>query len=174
MTRFLLVPGRGIPGPEHWSRRWADAHPAYRWAPEPPGPPLILRERVGALHAAVSESDEAAVLIAHSAGCITTAAWAANHTGPVRAALLVTPPRIDGFKPDDPSDIPWVTPRGKLPFRAVLVASRTDPYTTFEQFEQLAEDWGAELVDAGDVGHLDTATGFGPWPQGERLLNELR
>lgn len=128
---------------------------------------------MAALDAAVNESDEPVVLIAHSGGCITTAVWAARHTGPVRAALLVTPPHIDGYEPDDPTDIPWVVPRGKLPFRAVVVASRTDPYTTFAQFERFADDWGAALVDAGDVGHLDTATGFGPWPDGERLVSDL-
>jgi predicted alpha/beta hydrolase family esterase len=154
-------------------RRWADAHPDYRWAPYPPGPPLVLRDRVAALDAAVGESQEPAVLIAHSGGCITAVAWAAAHAGPVRAALLVTPPHLDGFEPDDPSDLPWAVPRGRLPFRAVVVASRTDPYTTMEQFERYAEDWGAELVDAGEVGHLDTAAGFGPWPDGERLVREL-
>jgi predicted alpha/beta hydrolase family esterase len=153
-------------------RRWAEAHPDYRWAPEPPGPPLVLKDRVAALHQAISEDAEPAVLIAHSAGCITSVVWAARHVGPVRAALLVTPPIIDGFQPDDPSDIPWVIPRTRLPFPAVVVASRTDPYTTVEQFEQLADAWGAELFDAGDVGHLDTATGFGPWPDGEQLLSE--
>ncbi|MEU7588884.1 alpha/beta hydrolase [Micromonospora sp. NPDC049230] len=173
MTRHLLVPGRGIARAEHWLRRWAETHPEYRWAPEPPGPPLILRDRVAALHTAVGESDEPAVLIAHSAGCITVALWAATHSGPVRAAMLVTPPRITGAEPDDPSDIPWVVPRARLPFRTIVVASRSDPYTTFAQFEQFAEDWGAELVDAGDVGHLDTASGFGPWPEGERLVSEL-
>ncbi|GIF00746.1 hypothetical protein Ari01nite_82100 [Paractinoplanes rishiriensis] len=154
-------------------RRWADARPGYRWAPEPPKPPLVLRQRVAALDAAVSGSDEPAILIAHSAGCITTVVWAARHTGPVRAALLVTPPYIDGAEPDEPGDVPWVVPRGRLPFPAVLVASRTDPYTSFAQFEQFAADWGAELVDAGDAGHLDTAGGFGPWPDGERLVTEL-
>jgi predicted alpha/beta hydrolase family esterase len=173
VTRYLLVPGRGVPRPEHWLRRWADAHPEYRWAPEPPGPPLILRDRVAALHVAVSESDEPAVLIAHSAGCITTVVWAAQHAGPVRAALLVTPPYVDGLEPDDDSDLAWVTPRSRLPFRAVVVASRTDPYTSFRQFERFAEDWGADLIDAGDVGHLDTASGFGRWPDGERLVSEL-
>jgi predicted alpha/beta hydrolase family esterase len=29
------------------------------------------------------------------------------------------------------------------------------------------------LFDAGDVGHLDTGSGFGPWPDGERLVSEL-
>jgi predicted alpha/beta hydrolase family esterase len=66
-----------------------------------------------------------------------------------------------------------LVPRGKLPFRAIVVAGQTDPYTTFAQFEQLADDGGAELVDAGDVGHLDTATGFGPRPDGEQLVSAL-
>jgi predicted alpha/beta hydrolase family esterase len=168
-----MVPGRGIPTPEHWLRRMAAEHPHYRWAPEPPGPPLILRDRVAALDAAVNESDEPAVLIAHSAGCVSTVIWAARHTGPVRAALLVTPPYVDGYAPDVPTDLPWVVPRARLPFRAVVVASRTDPHTTMPQFRQYADDWGADLVDAGDAGHLDTASGFGPWPDGERLVAGL-
>lgn len=177
MTRHLLVPGRGIPKPEHWLRRWADAHPEYRWAPYPPGPPFTLEERVAALHEAVMADDEPAVLIAHSAGCITTVVWAARHAGPVRAALLVTPPYLDPEwvpGPDDTADfVSVVVPRERLPFRTVLVASRTDPYTTFPQFEQYAADWGAELYDAGEVGHIETASGHGPWPDGERLVAAL-
>jgi predicted alpha/beta hydrolase family esterase len=177
MTRHLLVPGRGIPKPEHWLRRWADAHPEYRWAPYPPGPPFTLEERVAALHEAVMADDEPAVLIAHSAGCITTVVWAARHAGPVRAALLVTPPYLDPERvpgADDTADfVSVVVPRERLPFRTVLVASRTDPYTTFPQFEQYAADWGAELYDAGEVGHIETASGHGPWPDGERLVAAL-
>lgn len=174
VSRHLLVPGRGQPRPEHWLRRWAEAHPEYRWAPEPPEPPLVLRDRVAALDRAVREDDEPVVLIAHSAGCISTVVWAAGHSsGPVRGALLVTPPYIEGYPPDDPGDIPWVVPRIRLPFPAIVVASRTDPHCTFAQSEQYAADWGAELVDAGDAGHLDTASGYGPWPDGERLLRRL-
>jgi predicted alpha/beta hydrolase family esterase len=121
---------------------------------------------VAALHRAISEDDEPAMLIAHSAGCIVTARWAADHAGPVRAALLVTPPYLNGGEP-------WLAPRTRLPFRAIVVASRTDPYCTFAQSKQYAEDWGAELFDAGDAGHLDTASGFGLWPAGERLVGEL-
>ena len=161
MTRHLLVPGRNRPRPEHWQQRWADSYPGYRWAPPPPGPPLVLEDRVAALHEAVTASDEPAVLIAHSGGCIATVLWAAQHTGPVRGALLVAPPHLD------------IVPRGRLPFRAILVASRTDPYTTFEQFQRYAGEWGAELYDAGDAGHLETAGGYGPWPEGERLVARL-
>jgi predicted alpha/beta hydrolase family esterase len=134
---------------------------------------------VAALQEAVAEAAEPAVLVAHSAGCLTVAAWAAEHSGPVRAALLVTPPYIDPAWKAEPGDHPdggvWApVPRARLPFRAVLVASRTDPYTTFAQFAQYAEDWGAELFDAGDAGHIETASGHGPWPDGERLVAELR
>ncbi|WP_281179099.1 alpha/beta hydrolase [Actinoplanes sp. NBRC 101535] len=156
------MPGRGVPFPNHWSRQWARAHPGYRWAPEPPGPPYQPDERVAALDAALGESDEPAVLIAHSAGCLTVAIWATRHAGPVQAALLATPPWV-----------PELTPEQKLPFRSLLVASSNDPHATLEQSERLARDWGAEFVDAGAVGHLDSASGFGPWPQGEKLLQRL-
>ncbi|WP_196279081.1 alpha/beta hydrolase [Catellatospora vulcania] len=45
--------------------------------------------------------------------------------------------------------------------------------TTFPQFESYAADWGAELYDAGDVGHIETASGHGHWPDGERLVAGL-
>jgi predicted alpha/beta hydrolase family esterase len=160
MTRHLLVPGRGRPKPQHWQQQWS-AKPGHRWAPEPPGPPFVLEERVAALHEIISENDEPAILIAHSAGCRTTVSWAARHTGPVHAALLVAAPHF----PD--------APRTRLPFTSILVASRTDPYCTFEDAQAYARDWGAELVDAGDAGHIDTSAGYGPWPDGERLVQRL-
>jgi len=38
---------------------------------------------------------------------------------------------------------------------------------------QEAADWGADLVDAGDAGHINTASGYGPWPGGEELIGRL-
>jgi predicted alpha/beta hydrolase family esterase len=103
--------------------------------------------------------------------------WAIRHIGPVRAALLVTPPYRDPHWTPGPQDSPTVAfgvvPREKLPFRTILVASRNDPYTTFAQFQQYAEDWGAEMFDAGEAGHIETASGYGPWPDGERLVDAL-
>jgi predicted alpha/beta hydrolase family esterase len=161
VTRFLLVPGRGVPFPNHWSRQWARAHRGSRWAPEPPGGPYVTADRVAALQTVLAVSAEPAILIAHSAGCLTVAWWAREFTGPVVAALLVTPPAVDG------------TPRERLPFRSIVVVSRDDPQSTFEQGELLARDWGAELFDAGPVGHLDSSSGFGPWPDGEKLVARL-
>ncbi|GAA1690870.1 alpha/beta hydrolase [Glycomyces endophyticus] len=161
--RFLAVPGRGVPLPGHWQREWA-ARPGWAWAPEPPGPPVVFAERVAALQAAVAASLEPVVLVAHSAGCVTVATWALAHgPGPVRAALLVTPP----FLREEP------VPMAPLPFRSLVVASSDDPYCTPEGAAAYARAWGAERFDAGAVGHLDAKTGFGPWPEGERLVAAL-
>ncbi|RAK31290.1 hypothetical protein B0I29_11596 [Actinoplanes lutulentus] len=160
--RRLLVPGRGVALPEHWSWQWARERAGFQWAPEPPGPPFEPEDRVADLQAVLSAGDGPAVLVAHSAGCATVGFWARRHTGPVRAALLVTPPWVED----------WM-PRERLPFRSVVVASRDDPHATFAQAAALAAGWGAEVWDAGPVGHLDSKTGFGPWPAGERLVEAL-
>jgi predicted alpha/beta hydrolase family esterase len=54
------------------------------------------------------------------------------------------------------------------------VASRTDPYLTFERATELAKAWGSSLVEAGDAGHLNTDAGYGPWPDGEGILSDLQ
>jgi predicted alpha/beta hydrolase family esterase len=161
VTRFLLVPGRGVPFPNHWSRQWARAHRDWVWAPEPPGAPYVAEDRVAALQAVLSRSAEPAILIAHSAGCLTVAFWARQHTGPVAGALLVTPPAVPA------------TPREPLPFRSITVVSRDDPHCPYRDGVRLAQDWGSELFDAGLVGHLDSKSGFGPWPDGEKLVVRL-
>lgn len=177
MTRYLIVPGRGVPSADHWSCGWVKADPEFTWAPKPPGPPFVVADRVAALHAAISSDEEPAVLIAHSAGCLIVAVWASEHTGPVHAALLVTPPYVaPGWTPEDPENFDGFTgtvPRRPLPFRSILVASQNDPFATFDQFQEYAQDWGSKLFNAGPVGHLDSKTGFGAWREGERLARSL-
>ena len=57
-------------------------------------------------------------------------------------------------------------PRERLPFPTMLVASRNDHYGAYEVAEELAEAWGALLMDAGEAGHINTDAGYGPWPEG--------
>jgi predicted alpha/beta hydrolase family esterase len=37
----------------------------------------------------------------------------------------------------------------------------------------LAHAWGSRLVDLGNVGHLNPASGYGPWPRAEAFIREL-
>jgi uncharacterized protein len=56
--------------------------------------------------------------------------------------------------------------RAPLPFTSLVVASRDAPRCAYARAEEFAATWGAGIVDAGESGHIDTAGGFGPWPEG--------
>ncbi|MFC0529138.1 RBBP9/YdeN family alpha/beta hydrolase [Phytohabitans kaempferiae] len=170
MTRVLLVPGRSPAGPGHWLTLWADAHPEYVWVRRRTTPDIDLDDRVAALDRVLAADPEPAVLVATSLGCLTVARWAAGAgggvpaaRGQVVAALLTVPPDV----PD------LVDPLPRLPFRTVVVGSRDDEHMSFARAQAFAEALGADFYDGGAVGHLNTASGYGPWPDGERLLARL-
>ena len=85
---------------------------------------------VARLEDVVLSCDEPAVLAAHSLGCILVAAWAAhsNNTHRVKAALLVAPGDVE--RPDIRDQLPSWSPieLQALPFPAVLLGSRNDPF----------------------------------------------
>jgi predicted alpha/beta hydrolase family esterase len=64
-------------------------------------------------------------------------------------------------------------PRARLPFRSIVAASRNDPLAVFDRVAELARDWGGELVDLGEVGHLNPASGYGEWPRADDFIAEL-
>jgi predicted alpha/beta hydrolase family esterase len=37
----------------------------------------------------------------------------------------------------------------------------------------LAKDWGSETVHLGAVGHLNPASGYGPWAMAKALIKRL-
>lgn len=61
-------------------------------------------------------------------------------------------------------------PTDPLPFPSVLIASRNDPHCGYDSAGEYALSWGSTLVDAGEVGHLNTESGHGPWPEGAMRL----
>jgi predicted alpha/beta hydrolase family esterase len=63
----------------------------------------------------------------------------------------------------------------RLPFRSLVIGSGNDPYCTVDEAQELAGHWGADFVLAGDVGHINSESGHGPWPEGSmRLAGFLR
>jgi uncharacterized protein len=165
---ILIIPGWTNSGPDHWQSRWLQrlktAHRVEQDDWEHPHARDWSRNIVAAAQAAPRPT----VLVAHSCG-VAAVAHAANRLagGHVIGAFLVAPvsevetrniPEIDqGFCP---------FPRDPFPFPSLLVASRNDPLCSYEDAGDLALSWGSTLVDAGDVGHLNTASGHGPWPEG--------
>lgn len=180
----LIVPGLRDHVPDHWQTVLADRLPRVASVPPSGRGDLDIRRRTEAIDAAVAAIAGPVILVAHSAGAVMVAHWAAHSAARARrqviGALLAAPPDIETAMPDGYPTLPqlreagWLpVPRARLPFPAIVAASRNDPLARYARVETLAQDWGARLVDLGEVGHLNPASGFGPWPLAEALIGEL-
>jgi predicted alpha/beta hydrolase family esterase len=171
--RVLILPGLYNSGPEHWQSHWEAEHPFIRvnqrdW--ETPD----RAEWVETLQRAVTAEPGPVVLVAHSLACCLVAHWAGAHPGEdVRGALLVAPSDVEA-----PSYPPGTTgfqpmPLARLPFPSIVAASTDDEYVTLDRAEQFASAWGSRLAVVGPLGHINSASRLGSWPQGFALLREL-
>jgi hypothetical protein len=113
------------------------------------------------------------VLVAHSLGCLLTVHWALETRLTAHAALLVGVPNPD--RPSFPLEIRGFSPlpMRPLPFASIVVASSDDPYGSLEFARACAAAWGSRFVSVGAAGHINTASGYGEWPEGLQLLAQL-
>jgi len=167
----LLLPGWQNSGPDHWQSRWEALH-GYRRVDQHDWMTPKRGDWIARLEDVILGCDGPVVLVAHSLGCILTAAWAqvSRSTARVQGALLVAPgdAERDALRDVLPSWAPIV--RQRLPFPSVLVGSRNDPYGALARVQGLASDWGSRWVDLGEAGHINAESGLGDWPAGHALL----
>jgi predicted alpha/beta hydrolase family esterase len=163
---ILVIPGLGGSGPDHWQTRWeAKLSTARRVIQSDWDQPKLDAWR-GTIIEAVEQSSRPVVLVAHSLGALTVAHAAPALRGKVRGGFLVAPPAQPALAALDCIDPAFGDPVGTLTFPALLIASRDDPYASYEASEKLAATLGADLVDAGNSGHINSESGHGPWPEG--------
>ncbi|MER7841935.1 alpha/beta fold hydrolase [Streptomyces sp. NPDC096040] len=180
----VIVPGLRDHVRDHWqtllAERLAEAGRVVRTVPPLERERLSLEAQVGNLAAALAPLHGPILLVAHSAGVMTTVHWAQRHRADVRGALLATPP---DFETPLPAGYPtgvelaahgWTpVPRKPLPFPSVVAASANDPLGAPECVAELARSWDSRLVELGAVGHLNPASGYGEWPLAEELIRIL-
>ncbi len=174
--RVLLLPGLYNSGPEHWQTHWQAEHPEFVRVEQRDWETPDRREWVETLQRAIAADPGPAVLVAHSAACSLVAHWAAAHPESVqtiRGALLAAPADVDapGF-PSGPTGFAPM-PLAPLPFPSIVVASTNDEYVTLPRAAQLALAWGSRLEVLGALGHINSASNLGSWPEGFALLREL-
>lgn len=174
MAAILIVPGYQNSGPGHWQSLWEGSLRDAKRVEMPNWDFPHKVDWVEALDEVIADCTEPPILVGHSLGCLAIVHWATDHDREVRGALLAAPtdverpdvlPLLRGFAP---------IPRQRLPFQAILAASSDDPFLAPARAHTLASDWGARLVDLGPCGHLNLASGHGPWPRGESLLADIR
>lgn len=164
---ILIVPGWGNSGPDHWQTRWQDKLSTARRVEQPDWEKPDRDIWVNNVIAAANAAPRPVVLLAHSIG-VAAAVHAAGRLSPHRVigAFLVAPPS-EAFASGEAALATFAPyPKERLPFPSVLVASRNDLICDFDAATILAVTWGARLADAGEAGHINTASGHGPWPEG--------
>ena len=180
---FLIVPGLRDHVEEHWQTLLARQLPKSVTVPPLEHDKLSRTSRVDALNNTLAGIQGPVVIIAHSAGCITTVHWASLHAqqaGRIHAALLATPADVENPMPAGYPTLEQLQGNGwtpipclPLPFKTMVAASGNDPLAKFARAEGLAAAWKASLVDLGEVGHLNPAGGYGPWDDVHALLQQL-
>ncbi|MFF4762245.1 RBBP9/YdeN family alpha/beta hydrolase [Streptomyces sp. NPDC001292] len=176
----VIVPGLRDHVPDHWQTILGNKIENSRTVPPLETDRLSCDAQVAALDEVLSDISGPVVLVAHSAGVMTTVHWAQRHHRSVKGALLAAPPDFDTQLPEGyptPEALRtngWTpTPRTLLPFPSIVAAGTNDPLAEADRVADLARAWGSRLVVLGPVGHLNPASGYGEWPRAEELIREL-
>ena len=122
----------------------------------------------------VGAATKPVVLVAHSLGVAATVHAAPHIAGRVAGAFLVAPPDVANAqaRPRHLASFgPY--PREPLPFPSLVVASRNDPFGSYEHADDIAGAWGSLLLDAGEAGRINTESGHGPWPEGTMVFAQF-
>jgi predicted alpha/beta hydrolase family esterase len=53
-----------------------------------------------------------------------------------------------------------------LPFPSRLIVSSDDAFCSVERAQTLGAAWGSDVSIIAGAGHLNSASGHGPWPEG--------
>lgn len=176
----LVVPGLRDETPGHWQALLAGEMLNTVSLPAMGRTNIDLTARIGQIEEAVRAIAGPVIVVAHSGGVIATVHWAKRTRARIHGAFLATPPTFsDPLGPEFPALAEferqgWTpVPRSPLPFRTIVAASRNDPLGAYEGVCELARASGARVVDLGESGHLNPASGFGPWPMAAQLIRDL-
>lgn len=179
MVAYVIIPGIDGSDEHHWQTLWQRDwnRSAVRIRPASWSRPGLddWVSSVDVAYARASRLDDRVVLVAHSLGCWAASSWLERATSVrVAGAFLVAPPDPHGpaFPRREASSFLTLTAQ-PLPCPALVVVSTDDPYCAPQQAAGLADAWGARRQVAGAHGHLNSASGLGPWPHGRDLLSTL-
>jgi predicted alpha/beta hydrolase family esterase len=117
--------------------------------------------------------------VAHSFGCLALAhhlhqqrsryphARPGGKQGGIRTALLVAP--ADPLK----FDVVEHLPSEGLGIPGTLIGSENDPWMPLSRAREWARHWGTGFLNLGEVGHINTESGFGPWPLARHKVDQM-
>jgi len=176
---IIIVPGWSGSGSDHWQTRWEKNLKTARRVEQADWIRPDRDQWVARIVEAVAQSVRPVVLVAHSLGAMAVAhagAKLARLPAPPVGAFLVAPADVDNADrwpitqgetfgaSDESASAP--APMTPLPFPSILIASSNDPYCSLDRARELGKAWGSAIIESGELGHINVASGHGPWPDG--------
>lgn len=163
----LIVPGLRNSDDQHWQSLWQQRLPnSKRIHVDDWSTPDLDKWKAG-IRAELNKIDKPVVIIAHSFGTLASASIAAEFPSKIAALFLVAPADPDKFH------IAELLPQNPLPVPAKIIASSNDPWLTESKAAYWALQWGTDFLRLKDVGHINSESNLGLWPQGIQLLQRL-
>ncbi len=182
--RILIVPGYHGSDEHHW-QSWLESEIPHAqrvsgidW--ESP----VLHEWAREITRTIDESENPAIIVAHSFGCLASALAIANRSDKVKGCILVAPAdpqrfSLSGVRDTEHQDaaslesIAAYLPNHALGISGLLIGSRNDPWVKIEHAYAWAKRWKLAFHDAGYAGHINVDSGFGVWPLIKVLTHAL-
>lgn len=171
MTHYFIVPGLGNSGPEHWQTWFEKSGDNFTRIQQQEWDAPACMDWVSTIDKAIAGYDlSSVILIGHSLGCSTIAHWAVQTGKIIKGAMLVAPSDIEapvynfaatGFTP---------IPFSPFPFKTIVVTSDDDPWVSTARATYFSGCCGSELINIGNAGHINAASGYGAWQEGLSIL----
>ncbi len=185
---IFFIPGYHGSGPDHWQSwlqsRLADSSTLRDVDWESPD----ITAWTDQAHRQIAAVGKPVLIVAHSFGCLVAATVAAEKPLSIAGIVFVAPAdarrfaasgglrntRFDGTSGQITS-VADILPQA-LPYsvKSALIGSENDPWLKFSDALAIKQRWRSHFVDLGEVGHINTESGFGPWPSLLLQLQHLR
>lgn len=163
----IIVPGLGNSDGSHWQSLWQAQLPnSKRIELDDWGTPN-LEKWYAAIIKVLAQLNQPVVLIAHSFGALASASVAENFPDKIAALLLVAPADPDKFS------IAHQLPQGSLNPPTKIIASSNDPWMSDSKAAYWALQWSADFLRLNNVGHINSESNLGVWPEGVHELHQL-
>ena len=173
MLHTIIVPGIGGSEYEHWQSWLQRQLPACSRVEQNDWKNPIIDDWVSNLLATIDQVNSAVQIVAHSFGCLTSLRALHEHQAlrlKVKHLTLVAPANpkrfsLTGYAHEVSENMWQYFQNLNIHLQAQLLISENDPWLDYQDALQLSKAWKIKTTCLGQVGHINVASGFGPFPE---------
>lgn len=163
----LIVPGLNNSDETHWQSLWHKELDGSQRIQLANWHLADLDKWRRAIKKSLAQFDQPVVVIGHSFGALAAATVAAELPEKIAGLFLVAPADPDKF------GVSEVLPQRPVKIPGVLISSDNDPWIKDSQAAYLALLWGIDFLRVKDLGHINSHSAIGIWPEGLRQYERL-